>query len=82
MELTLFVCRLRVACNEATIYSRMPPRHAARDTPILCVRERVCEDPSGLESIGAARGEGKGVCSSGKNPESQLMTRYQSFVLE
>lgn len=31
MELTLFVCRLRVACNEATIYSRMP-RRAARDT--------------------------------------------------
>lgn len=28
MELTLFVCRLRVACNEATIYSRMPRRAA------------------------------------------------------
>lgn len=34
MELTLFVCRLRVACNEATIYSRMPRREGHGTDPM------------------------------------------------
>ena len=35
VELTLFVCRLRVACNEATIYSFEDPRVRATSMTLL-----------------------------------------------
>lgn len=66
MELTLFVCRLRVACNEATIYSRMP-RRAARDTgtdPMGGIDTRGYQGRMEVERM--VVDQGKGVCSSAR----------------